>query len=86
MTPREVLHGLAPDLIINLAQLAPSDPPDLAITIQLMPFGDRTALLAYGAIDYDRRRQVRVLPFFYDLADAALNRVCEWARTTGFSG
>lgn len=86
MTPDEVLHGLAPDLIINLAQLASSDPADLAVTIQLMPFGDRTALLAYGAIDHDNRRRVKVLPFFYELADAALNLVCAWARTTGFSG
>lgn len=84
MTPVEMLRGLAPSLVVDLAELAADDPRDVAVTVQLMPFGDRTALAAYGAIRYDRHRHVRVLPLFDELTSAALAVVCGWARDTGF--
>lgn len=80
------LDGLAPDLIVTLAELHGSDPVDLLVTVQLMRWGDRATLRAYGAIDTDGRRVAAVLPRFYELSDAALTDVCQWARRTGYPG
>lgn len=49
--PYDVLRGLSPRLVIDLAHLAGSTIDDLRVTFQVMPWGDRATLAAYGVID-----------------------------------
>lgn len=49
--PREVLFGLRPGLVADLAQLAGSTMDDLKVTFQVLSFGDRATLAAYGLIE-----------------------------------
>lgn len=80
--PARVLAGLAPKLVITLAQLVGSSLEDLQVTVQLLPWGDRATLAAYGAIEMDdhhdgRGRKIRVLPECEDLTWAAHELVTE---------
>lgn len=78
--PAKVLTGLAPQLVITLAQLAGASLEDLRVTIQLLPWGDRATLAAYGAIEIVEnhgRRTIRVLPWLQELAWAAVELVAE---------
>ena len=77
----KVLAGLAPKLVITLAQLVGQSLEDLQVTIQLLPWGDRATLAAYGAITMDDNtgpgRKVRALPACEELTYAAAELVAE---------
>lgn len=72
----DVLVGLSPELVLDLAHLAGSTLDDLLVTFQVMPWGDRATLAAYKAIELapsgpSRGRVSKVLPFSLELVEAA---------------
>ena len=77
----KVLAGLAPKLVITLAQLVGASLEDLQVTVQLLPWGDRATLAAYRVIEMDSNtgpgRKVRVLPECQELTYAAAELVAE---------
>lgn len=82
--PRQVLAGLSPRLVIDLARLAGSSLQDLQTTCQVLPWGDRATLAAYDVVDLgpvnkSGRRSLTVRPEALDLVQAAAAIVAEAA-------
>lgn len=47
----DILRGLSPRLVIDLARLAGASREDLSVTLHLMSYGDRAVMVAYGLIE-----------------------------------
>ena len=80
--PWDVLVGLAPSLVEDLAQLVGSTEEDLLVSFQVMPYGNRATLAAYGLIEMDkspggRRRVVSVSPAAVELVNSASEFLAE---------
>jgi hypothetical protein len=76
----DVLHGMSPRLVIELARLAGASLRDLSVTLHLMPYGDRAVMVAYGLIemgpeDGSGHRALRVDPFCLEVVAAAAELV-----------
>lgn len=85
--PQQVLQGLAPSLVIDLAKLAGSSLDDLQVTMQMMPWGDRATLAAYDIVELEAdasrtSRQIKVLPVALTLVAAAAELVAEAVTPT----
>jgi hypothetical protein len=79
-TTDDVLHGMSPRLVIELARLAGASLGDLSVTLHLMPYGDRAVMVAYGLIemgpeDGSGYRSLRVDPFCLEVVAAAAELV-----------
>jgi hypothetical protein len=84
LEPEDVLPGLAPQLVIDLAGVAGASLDDLVEILQLAPYGDRAAMAAYGLIDLGQdhdghRRPIRVKPFCLKVIAAAAEFVASVA-------
>lgn len=66
-----VLRGLAPSLVGDLAKFAGSSIDDLRVSFQVMPFGDRVTLKAYGFLSESERGHLIVEPEMLDLIGSA---------------
>jgi hypothetical protein len=82
--PYDVLRGLSPRLVIDLAHLAGSTINDLRVTFQVMPWGDRATLAAYGVIDLgddssSPDRELKVNDSAVDVVEAAAEVVADAA-------
>jgi hypothetical protein len=80
--PYDVLRGLSPRLVIDLAHLAGSTIDDLRVTFQVMPWGDRATLAAYGVIDLgddssNPDRELKVNDSAVDVVEAAAEVVAD---------
>jgi hypothetical protein len=74
--PYDILRGLRPGLVIDLAHLAGSSVDDLRVTFQVMDWGDRATLAAYGVIELgddasNPNRELRVNDSAVELVEAA---------------
>lgn len=79
-TPMDVLLGLTPSLVEDLASLVGHTEEDLFVSFQVMPWGDRATLAAYDIVDLDpssgnRGRILRVSPAAVELVNAAAELV-----------
>ncbi len=80
LDPDDVLPGLSPNLVIDLARLVGTPRDELEVTMQLLTFGDRAVMAAYGLIELegssgDRIPLVTVKPFCYKVMEAAADFV-----------
>jgi hypothetical protein len=80
----DALKGLPPRLVINLARLAGTTLGDLGVTLQLMPYGYRAALVAYGLIEMSEPdktgvRRVQAQPFCLEVIAAAAELIASLA-------
>lgn len=78
--PEDILLGLSPQLVIDLARLAGATLEDLEVTLELMPWGDRATLAAYGIVvlgnERDKvQRGLTVRPEALNLISAAAEAV-----------
>jgi hypothetical protein len=74
--PVDVLVGLSPSLVEDLATFVGSSEEDLLVSFQIMPWGDRAALAAFGIVELsdkpgERGRVIKVASAAVDLVNAA---------------
>ena len=74
--PTDVLVGLSPSLVEDLATFVGSSEEDLLVSFQIMPWGDRAALAAFKIVELSdkpgqRGQVIKVTPAAVDLVNAA---------------
>lgn len=78
-----ILKGLRPGLVLDLADLDGSTLDDLNVTVQVMSYGDRAVLAAYGLVSIDRdggRSKTRALPKLVEATRAAAVSRTYWEQ------